>query len=98
MTIRNALALLRGEGLIVSRARAGTRVRERPPVHRMPADRYRTPPGARQTSFTRDQGITWSEYQLDKLFEEVAATPELTDLFECDVGEQLPARHFVFYL
>jgi GntR family transcriptional regulator len=27
----------------------------------------------------------------------VTATPELADLFECEVGERLLARHFVFY-
>ncbi|MDT0568850.1 GntR family transcriptional regulator [Streptomyces sp. DSM 3412] len=90
-TIRNALRLLAGEGLIETRARAGTRVRPRPPVHRMAADRYRAKPGAKSTPFTRDQGIGWSEYRLDKRFEELAA------LFECEVGERLLARHFVFH-
>ena len=96
-TIRNALALLRNEGLIESRARAGTRVRPRPAIHRMAADRYRTTPGARSTPYTRDQGIGWSEYRLDKRFERVQADPELAGLFECEVGERLLARHFVFY-
>lgn len=96
-TVRNALGVLRGEGLIQSRARAGTVVRGRPPVYRMPANRYRNPPGDRGTAFTRDQGITWSEYRLDKRFEQVDADEQLADLFECDVGEMLLARHFVFY-
>ncbi|MFF8575551.1 GntR family transcriptional regulator [Streptomyces sp. NPDC015408] len=96
-TIRNALALLRNEGLIETRARAGTRVRHVPPVHRMAADRYRTKPGAPATPYTRDQGIGWSEYRLDKKFERVQATPELASLFECEVGERLLARHFVFH-
>jgi GntR family transcriptional regulator len=96
-TIRNALALLRNEGLIETRARAGTRVRPRPPVHRMAADRYRCTPGARSTPYTRDQGIAWSEYRLDKRFERVQADTELAGLFECEVGERLLARHFVFY-
>ena len=48
-TIRNALALLRNEGLIESRARAGTRVRPRPAIHRLAADRYRSTPGAKST-------------------------------------------------
>ncbi|MBX9398713.1 GntR family transcriptional regulator [Streptomyces sp. TRM72054] len=96
-TIRNALALLRNEGLIETRARAGTRVRQVPPVHRMAADRYRNKPGAPSTPYTRDQGIGWSEYRLDKRFERVQATPELASLFECEVGERLLARHFVFH-
>jgi len=96
-TIRNALDLLRNEGLVESRARAGTRVRPRPPVHRMAADRYRNAGTPRATPFTRDQGIGWSEYRLDKRFERVQADPELAALFECEVGERLLARHFVFY-
>ncbi|MFC8201267.1 GntR family transcriptional regulator [Streptomyces sp. NPDC057298] len=96
-TIRNALALLRNEGLIETRARAGTLVRPRPAIHRMAADRYRTTPGAKTTPYTRDQGIGWTEYRLDKRFEKVQADPELAALFECEVGERLLARHFVFH-
>ncbi|WP_405581105.1 GntR family transcriptional regulator [Streptomyces sp. NBC_01190] len=96
-TIRHALALLRSEGLIETRTRAGSTVRDRPPVHRMPADRYRTKPGAQATAFTVDQGIGWSEYRLDKRFERVRADAELAALFEGEVGEPLLARHFVFY-
>ncbi|MFF9123145.1 GntR family transcriptional regulator [Streptomyces sp. NPDC014889] len=96
-TIRNALRLLANEGLIETRARAGTRVRPRPPIHRMAADRYRPTPGAKSTPYTRDQGIGWSEYRLDKRFERVLADAELAAMFECEVGERLLARHFVFY-
>lgn len=96
-TIRNALRLLANEGLIGGRGRGGTRVRPRPPVHRMPADRYRSTPGTRSTPYTKDQGIGWSEYRLDKRFERVQADPELAALFECEVGERMLARHFVFH-
>jgi GntR family transcriptional regulator len=96
-TIRNALRILVGEGLIGGRGPKGTRVLPRPPIHRMPADRYRTTPGTRSTPYTRDQGIGWSEYRLDKRFERVAATSELAALFECEAGERLLARHFVFH-
>jgi GntR family transcriptional regulator len=95
--VRNALRLLASEGLTESRARAGTRVRTRPPVHRMAADRYRSAPGAKSTPYTKDQGIGWSEYRLDKRFERVQADAELAALFECEVGEELLARHFVFH-
>jgi GntR family transcriptional regulator len=97
-TARNAVGVLRGEGLVETRARAGTVVRERPPVHRLAADRYRTPAGGLpQTAFTRDQGIGWSEYKLDKKFEQVRAGAGLAALFEVEPGELLLARHFVFY-
>lgn len=97
-TARHAVGVLRGEGLVETRTRAGTVVRERPPVHRLAADRYRTPAaGPPQTAFTRDQGIGWSEYRLDKKFEKVKAGPQLAALFEAEPGEMLLARHFVFY-
>jgi GntR family transcriptional regulator len=95
--VRNALRLLASEGLTESRARAGTRVRTRPPVHRLAADRYRSAPGANATPYTRDQGIGWSEYRLDKKFERIEADAELAALFECEPGEDLLARHFVFH-
>ncbi|AKH86869.1 GntR family transcriptional regulator [Streptomyces sp. CNQ-509] len=97
-TIRQALAMLRSEGLIETRARAGTLVRARPPVHRLQADRYRNR-GARRpaTPYTRDQGIGWSEYRLDKRFEQVEADDDLAELFEGESGERLLARHFVFH-
>jgi GntR family transcriptional regulator len=95
--VRNALRLLAGEGLTESRARAGTRVRPRPAIHRMASDRYRSTPGAPSTPYTRDQGIGWSEYRLDKRFERVQADAELAALFEDEPGLQLLARHFVFH-
>ncbi|WP_237530438.1 GntR family transcriptional regulator [Streptomyces sp. SID3212] len=96
-TIRNAMRLLANEGLVETKARAGTRVRSRPAVHHMAADRYRTAAGAPATPYTQDQGIGWSEYRLDKRFEKTEATPELAALFECEPGERLLARHFVFH-
>lgn len=96
-TVRQSLGILRSEGLIETRARAGTLVRARPPVHRMQADRYRNKGGTRATAFTRDQGIGWNEYRLDKHFERIEAGVELAALFEVEPGEQLLARHFVFF-
>jgi GntR family transcriptional regulator len=95
-TARNAIRVLAQEGLVESRTRAGTRVRERPPVHRITADRYRPRPGP-ATPFTADQDAQWEEYHLGKRFETTKATPEVAALFEVEPGERLLARHFVFY-
>lgn len=96
-TIRNALAVLRNEGLIETRARAGTRVRVIPPVRRLTADRYRNTPDRPSTPYTRDRGISWSQFRLDKRFERVRAAPDLAALFGCEPGEPLLARHYVFH-
>ncbi|WP_329560215.1 UTRA domain-containing protein [Streptomyces uncialis] len=62
------------------------------------ADRYRTARGTGpSTPYTLDQGIDWSEYRLDKRFEQVRADAELAALFGCEPGERLLARHFVFH-
>ncbi|MEV8406304.1 UTRA domain-containing protein [Streptomyces niveus] len=63
----------------------------------MRSSRYRTAPGVSATPYTRDQGIGWSEYRLDKRFERVQANAELAALFECEPGERLLARYFVFH-
>ncbi|WP_345943557.1 GntR family transcriptional regulator [Streptomyces sp. SID8352] len=97
-TVRQALGLLRVEGLIESRARAGTLVRARPPVQRLALDRYRWkgPAGAAGAA-ARAQGLGWSEYRLDKRFERTEADGELAALFETEPGLRLLARHFVVY-
>jgi len=101
ITIRQAVDLLRTEGLIESRRGAGTFVRSRPPVRRMTMDRYQAdkagPASSPETSFTRDQGIGWSQYRLDKRFEWVEADERLAGLFGVSVGTRVLERRFVFY-
>lgn len=97
-TVRNALRVLRQEGLVESKTRSGTRVRQRPAIHRLAADRYRPRPQP-ATPFTADQDADWSEYHLGKKFERVMASAELLDLFDAEPGEHLEllARRFVFF-
>jgi GntR family transcriptional regulator len=95
-TIRTAIGVLRDEGLLDTRTRAGTIIRHRPPMHRMTLDRY-TPRPEPATAYTADEGIAWTEYRLDKRFELAPAPAEMAVLFECEPGELLLARHFRFY-
>ena len=111
IVIRHAVSLLRLEGLVETRRGGGTVVRARPQVRRRAMERYAI--DARQaaeqyaavagqaadprTSFTRDHGIEWQEYQLTARYSEVAADEELAALFGTDPGTALLRRHFVFY-
>jgi GntR family transcriptional regulator len=101
-TVRQALALLRAEGLVVTEHGRGTFARPTLPVRRLRSDRYRraleqiTSNGQPATSFTADHNIRWSDYQLDKEFREVPATEALAELFEVALGTVLLERRFVF--
>lgn len=55
------------------------------------------PPPRPETSFTRDQGIEWSDYRLDKDFRETGADEEVAALFGVSPGEPILERNFVFY-
>jgi GntR family transcriptional regulator len=96
-TVRNALQILRNEGLLEMRGKRGTLVRNAPTAHRLTADRYRRR-SEPATPYTADEKLgQWQEYRLDKRFERIPATAELAERFTCPEGEQLLARHFVFY-
>ncbi|MBG0833322.1 GntR family transcriptional regulator [Planomonospora sp. ID67723] len=98
--MRRALDVLRNEGLVESRQGSGTYVRARPPVRRISMDRYRADAGPQdtpRTSFTADQGITWSEYRLDKAFRWTEADERLAGLFGVEPGTRILERRFVFY-
>jgi GntR family transcriptional regulator len=102
-TVREATALLRAEGLAVTEMGRGTYARPVMPVRRVGSDRYRreldqlTSAGRpRETSFTVDQGISWSEYQLDREFREVPASGALAEMFGVPPGVMVLERQFVF--
>lgn len=102
-TIREAIALLRAEGMAVTEHGRGTYARSVLPVRRLGSERYRreleriTNPAAEPaTSFTADQGISWNDYQLDKEFREVPASTAVAELFGVEAGTMLLERRFVF--
>jgi GntR family transcriptional regulator len=101
-TIREAIALLRAEGLVVTEHGRGTHARPTLPVRQLASERYQVevdritegqPPTA---AFTWDLGIGWSDYLLDREFREVPATAALADLFGVETGTPLLERRFVF--
>lgn len=100
IVVRQAISVLRGEGLVETRRGGGTVVRVHPPVRRVAMDRYKLEAGALPapaTSFTHDQRISWQEYRLDKAYSRVRADGELASLFGLTPGTQLLRRRFVFY-
>jgi GntR family transcriptional regulator len=100
IVIRHAVHLLKSSGLVDTAGRAGTIVRERPRVRRMTMHRYLAdagPQGSPETSFTRDTGISWSQYGLDKEFRWIPADERLAELFDVTPGTRILERRFVFY-
>ena len=97
-TVRQAVALLRSEGLVITEKGRGTYVRPVLPKRRLGADRYRyeATPGTPGTSFTQDQQIEWSAYQLDRDFDEVPADVETAELFGIPPRTMLLRRRFLF--
>ncbi|MDG4790315.1 GntR family transcriptional regulator [Micromonospora sp. WMMD1102] len=100
-TVREAVALLRSEGLVVTEMGRGTYARPVLPVRRLGSERYRREleqvrTGELGTSFTADQRIGWSDYQLDRTFREVPADPTTAELFGVDPGTMILERRFVF--
>src|ERR1700754_3621136 len=75
--VREAMALLRAEGLVVTEMGRGTYARPVLPIRRLGSERYGierdqvagAPTPA--TSFTADHALTWSDYRLDTAFQEL---------------------------
>lgn len=100
IVVRQAISVLRGEGLVETRRGGGTVVRVRPTVRRMAMERYRVETGpltAPATSFTHDQRIGWEDYRLDRLYRRVRADAELAALFVLPAHSPLLRRRFVFW-
>lgn len=100
VTVAKAIRILREAGKVQSKRGSGVFVPRRPPVRRISSERYRVdagPQDAPATSFTADQGITWSEYRLDRAYRWIEADERLAELFGVEVGARVLERRFVFY-
>ncbi|MEO3929920.1 GntR family transcriptional regulator [Micromonosporaceae bacterium B7E4] len=101
-TVREAIALLRTEGLAVTEMGRGTYARPVLPIRRLGSDRYRRELAqlrgdlSPETSFTADQGLDWADYTMDKEFRQVPADRAAADLFAVEPGTMLLERRFVF--
>ncbi|MET8089234.1 GntR family transcriptional regulator [Micromonospora sp. NPDC005220] len=100
-TVREALALLRSEGLVLTEVGRGTYARPIVPVRRVASERYRKEleqvrSGELGTSFTVDQQVKWSAYSVDTDFREVPASAAIAELFSVEPGTMLLERHLLF--
>lgn len=93
-TVRNALGVLRNEGLIESRTRAGHRVRELRPMERLSPERYRRRSDQAALADGSHDG-DWVERHVQVRYLRVEATRELAELFGEAEGLPLLARHYV---
>lgn len=99
-TVGKAIAILKAEGLVYSQRGRGVFARRMPPKRRISSERYRIDAGPQdmpRTSFTVDQGISWEEYRLDRVYEWAEADERLAALFGVEVGTRILDRRFVFY-
>lgn len=102
--VRKALDVLSGDGLIVRRSGAPTRVATPPPRRRMDASRYRT--WLRRlvagdvkagSAFTEEHAVDWSTYQPDVQIAQEPATERDAELLGLKPGDPVLRREFVKY-
>jgi GntR family transcriptional regulator len=103
--VREALDILAGEGLIIKRAGAMSRVATPPPVRHMATSRYadelarlRALGDAEHpltSAFTEDHNIEWEQYKVDSRYIEDAATPEDAERLELPEGSPVLRRQLV---
>lgn len=102
-TVRKAIGLLAGEGLVIVRHGAPTRVSPAPPQRPLDASRYLNAlrilkaggPIPNTSAFIEDHGIAWNEYGCDMQAAKEAATAEDARRLEIPVGTPLLRRHFL---
>lgn len=105
-SVRKALALLAGDGLIVPEQGARTRVAAAPMQRRMEAARYveelnilrRGGQHPQQSAFTVDHGIDWTDYTVDMQVAKEPATAEDARRLAVPEGTDILRRAFTKYV
>ncbi len=96
-TVREAIALLRREGLVVTAQGRGSFVRSRLPVRRRGSERYREDvANLYDTPFTRDNPGPPDGFSIDRTYSTVGASLEVAELFGVAVDEPTLERVLVF--
>ncbi len=101
-TVRDAIAVLRQDGLVHTEHGRGTVVRPELPITRQADDRYRADwavadgLAAQQTSFTVDHNLPWDRHRLEVEVEEVESDDVTAGLLVLAAGERVVERRLVF--
>lgn len=104
--VRDALAVLVGDGLVVKRSGLASRVATPPPVRHMATDRYAAEiallrnlkpgdPHPETSAFTKDHGVDWAAYSVQADYAEDTATPEDARRLEVATGSAVLRRQLV---
>lgn len=104
-SVRKAVALLSGEGIVIVRHGTPTRVAEAPPTRAMDASRYLKAlrllkaggPLPLTSSFTEDHGIDWADYRVETAVTQEPATAEDARRLQIPAGTDLLRRRFLKY-
>jgi GntR family transcriptional regulator len=102
-TARDAIGVLKGEGLVEAVRGKGILVRRPRPTRRQSSTRYadqlkalRAGKHAYESAFTRDLGIEWAEFSVDPCsFRKVKASSTVADLLEVKVDTLVFERYMV---
>lgn len=104
--VRDALDILAGEGLLVKRSGAATRVATPPPVRHMATSRYADElariralkPGQDHpltSAFTVDHGVGWADYAVESQYSQDAATDDDAARLHLAAGAPVLRRQLV---
>lgn len=107
--VRDALDVLAGEGLIVKRSGAATRVATPPPVRHMATSRYADELARLRalgdleehpltSAFTEDHGIGWDAYRVESSYTEDAATGDDAERLDVKPGAPMLRRRLVKFV
>jgi GntR family transcriptional regulator len=104
-TVRDALGLLRAEGLVITEKGRGTFVRPQQPARRVASERYRaemallaqTGEHPLETAFTREHGLSWDEFRVDVDFATIAAPAQVARLLNLEPDSLVLERRIVLY-
>lgn len=95
-TIRQAMGILRDEGLVVSARGRLTQVR---PIRTIASQRYelgkRNYGDDRDSAFAREHGVPWTDFEVTREYRIVPASPRVAAALGIEAGTEVYERRFV---